>query len=83
MPVYQLHVAVALAVTLVVSLVAYLAYGIQEKTTLPTYVEGEEGLSRDPFDVTKPEDFVDGTPIDEDGFWKRVRGRVLPGEPMC
>jgi len=26
----------------------------------------------DPFDVTKPEDIIDGYPIDEDGFWERV-----------
>ena len=75
MPVYQFHVAVALTVTLVVSLVAYLASGVWEKTARKC--EGDR------LDVTKPEDFVDGTPIDEDGFWKRVRGRVLPGEPMC
>jgi len=26
----------------------------------------------DSFDVTKPEDIIDGYPIDEDGFWERV-----------
>ena len=36
-------------------------------------VEGEEGLLRDPFDVTEPEDLVDGQPVDEERFWNRVR----------
>jgi len=35
-------------------------------------VEQLEGL-RDPFDVTVPEDIVDGEPIDGDKFWAGVR----------
>ncbi|TFK92526.1 multidrug resistance-associated ABC transporter [Polyporus arcularius HHB13444] len=74
---YQLHVAIALTVTLSASLISYLASGTNEKrTALPTFAEGE-GLTRDPFDVTKPEDFIDGTPVDEDDFWKRMRLRKL------
>ena len=79
MPQYQLHVAIALAVTLVGSFTAYVYSGSKSrKDALPTFVEGEEGLARDPFDVTKPEDFVDGAPVNEDGFWKQVR--VAPCE---
>ncbi|KAF9031702.1 multidrug resistance-associated ABC transporter [Hymenopellis radicata] len=33
--------------------------------------------SVDPFDVTQPIDFVDGTPINEDAFWERMRTRKL------
>ncbi|KAI0717016.1 multidrug resistance-associated ABC transporter [Earliella scabrosa] len=78
MPQYQLHVAIALAVTLVGSFTAYVYSGSKsQKDALPTFVEGEEGLARDPFDVTKPEDFVDGAPVNEDGFWKQMRLRKL------
>ncbi|RPD54947.1 multidrug resistance-associated ABC transporter [Lentinus tigrinus ALCF2SS1-7] len=78
MPAYQLPVAISLTVAIVPSLVGRLASGTKEKkTALPTFAEGEEGLIRDPFDVTKPEDFIDGTPIDEDGFWTRMRLRKL------
>ncbi|KAI0754233.1 multidrug resistance-associated ABC transporter [Daedaleopsis nitida] len=78
MPDYQLPVAIALAVTLVGSLTTY-AWSAKDagKTALPTFAEGEEALARDPFDVTKPEDLVDGTPVDEDAFWKRMRLRKL------
>ena len=77
MPVYQLHVAVALSVALLGSaaLFAFQSTGTnadEGKNTLPT-LEGDEGLARDPYDVTKPEDLVDGKPLDEERFWKRVR----------
>ncbi|KAG8904640.1 hypothetical protein FRB99_001405, partial [Tulasnella sp. 403] len=34
-------------------------------------LDGEE--KADPFDVSTPLDFIDGVPIDEDGFWARMR----------
>lgn len=74
MPPYQLHVAIAQAASAAGSLAAFtLATSQGGKNALPTSSDGEEDLSRDPFNVTKPEDFVDGTPIDEDHFWARVR----------
>ena len=76
MPAYQLHVAVALGVALLVSAVTYVLDGVrthEKQNTLVVPVEGEEGLSRDPFDVTEPEDLVDGQPVDEERFWNRVR----------
>ncbi|KZT35927.1 hypothetical protein SISSUDRAFT_1064088 [Sistotremastrum suecicum HHB10207 ss-3] len=33
--------------------------------------------SKDPFDVTKPEDAIDGQPLDEDRFWHRMRLRKI------
>ena len=82
MPVYQLHVAVALSVALLGSAVlfAYQSTGTnadEGKNALPI-LEGDEGLARDPYDVTKPEDLVDGKPLDEERFWKRVRLTSAP-----
>lgn len=74
MPQYQLPVAIALGVTLGGSLAEYALHRSSERTNaLPTFLEGEEGLARDPFDVTKPEDLIDGIPLDEEGFWRKVR----------
>ncbi|KAL1948837.1 hypothetical protein VTO73DRAFT_10643 [Trametes versicolor] len=74
MPEYQLHVAIALTAGLATSLGLFLLAGPEEKkTALPTFVEGDEALERDPFDVATAEDFVDGTPIDEQRFWSKMR----------
>ncbi|KAG6829812.1 hypothetical protein H0H87_010041 [Tephrocybe sp. NHM501043] len=35
----------------------------------------EETSAHDPFDVTKPEDVVDGYPIDGDEFWSKMKWR--------
>ncbi|PIL23137.1 ATP-binding cassette transporter [Ganoderma sinense ZZ0214-1] len=81
MPAYQLHVAVALFVTLLGSAALFAfqtatAKSDEGKNALPT-LEDDEGLQRDPFDVTKPEDLVDGKPLDEERFWKRMALRKL------
>lgn len=44
---------------------------------LPVHAEDEHPASgfvaeADPFNVTTPEDIVDGYPVDADEFWKRV-----------
>ncbi|OSD05140.1 multidrug resistance-associated ABC transporter [Trametes coccinea BRFM310] len=78
MPEYQLHIAIALAIAGATSLGIFVFSGPQKKNdALPTFVEGTESLSRDPFDVTTPEDFVDGTPINEQQFWTKMRLRKL------
>ncbi|KAI9068084.1 multidrug resistance-associated ABC transporter [Trametes sanguinea] len=78
MPEYQLHVAIALAIASATSLGLFILSGPDKKNdALPTFVEGAESLSRDPFDVTAPEDFVDGTPINEQQFWTKMRIRKL------
>lgn len=70
MPEYQLHVAIALTAGLATSLGLFILTGPEEqKNALPTFVEGDEALERDPFDVATAEDFVDGAPIDEQQFW--------------
>ncbi len=78
MPEYQLHVAIALTAGLATSLGIFFLAGPEEhKNALPTFVEGDEALERDPFDVATAEDFVDGTPIDEQLFWHKVCGELL------
>lgn len=75
MPEYQLHVAIALTAGLVTSLGLFALAGPEEKkNALPTFVEGDEALERDPYDVATAEDFVDGVPIDEQRFWSKVCG---------
>ena len=75
MPEYQLHVAIALAIACATSLGLLVLAGPKDrKDALPTTSDGQEGLTRDPFDVTTPEDFVDGIPVDEQRFWTKVRG---------
>ncbi|KAH7925973.1 P-loop containing nucleoside triphosphate hydrolase protein [Leucogyrophana mollusca] len=77
MPRYQLHVAAALAGTalcswLILCLTRRPSEGkLQLPTTQGTSLEDE--LKHDPFDVTNPEDIVDGEPIDEDAFWRKMR----------
>ncbi|KAI0331721.1 multidrug resistance-associated ABC transporter [Cubamyces sp. BRFM 1775] len=78
MPEYQLHVAIALAIVCSTSLGLFILAGPKDqKDALPTFMEGQEGLARDPFDVTTPEDLVDGIPVDEHRFWTRMRLRKL------
>ncbi|OBZ67977.1 ATP-dependent bile acid permease [Grifola frondosa] len=78
MPQYQLQVAIALALSAVCSLGLFVFARPEEgKIQLPTYAEEEESSQQDPFDVTKPEDFIDGTPVDEERFWAKMRLRKL------
>lgn len=78
MPEYQLPIAAILAATAVGSiLVLYLTRPSQGKIQLPTHGELDESLTRDPFDVNRPEDVIDGYPINEEGFWKNVRFVLL------
>lgn len=76
---YQLPVAIVLAVSAACSLVVFVVLRPREgKIQLPT--DGEEVPQRDPFDVTKPTDFIDGTPVDAEAFWFRVRDEYLIGK---
>ncbi|KAI0338006.1 ATP-binding cassette transporter [Trametopsis cervina] len=73
---YQLPVVVALTATGLFS-------GGLLLVTKPT--EGKVKLldvvpdasSKDPFDVTRPEDVIDGEPVDEVNFWARMRLRKI------
>ena len=73
MPQYQLPIAAILTATGVGSiLILYLTSPQQPKVQLPTSGEQDESLLRDPFDVTRPEDLVDGYPINEEAFWNKA-----------
>ncbi|KAJ7635025.1 multidrug resistance-associated ABC transporter [Roridomyces roridus] len=77
MPLYQLEIAVALAVSAVGSSVfLYLNRPTEGKIQLPLHTEDND-LQVDPFDVTKPEDITDGYPIDGEAFWAKTRRRKL------
>lgn len=82
MPAFQFESAVFLAGCGLSSLLIYIIFRPTEgQIKLQTYNDQEsngegmelDGEKVDPFDVTKPEDLVDGYPIDEDGFWTKVR----------
>jgi hypothetical protein len=77
---YQLAVAILLAASVVCSLVTfYLTQPKEGKIKLS--VEHDDGYERgtqpDPFDVTIPEDMIDGHALDEHGFWVKVRADVM------
>lgn len=82
MPAYQLEVAITLAFFVGCSIFAYwLAQPKEGQIKLPEYQDDsdiardelEQEGKKDPFDVTNPEDFVDGYPLDEKGFYDKVR----------
>ncbi|KAF8178248.1 multidrug resistance-associated ABC transporter [Pholiota molesta] len=77
MPQYQLPIAGVLAASTLASLVVFFLTRTPEgKVQLPIRVQdGDLVPAHDAFDVTKPEDIVDGYPIDEDKFWTRMRWR--------
>jgi hypothetical protein len=66
---FQLEVAIALVIGAFSSLVIrYLTSRKAEGT-----IQLVEEDTHDPFDVTRPEDFVHGYPIDAESFWTSVR----------
>jgi len=75
MPPYQLLLAEALVGATIISSFAFvLVRSQQQKIHLPTVQDASlaDDVDQDPFNVTKPEDFIDGEPIDEDAFWAKV-----------
>ncbi|KII87771.1 hypothetical protein PLICRDRAFT_92667 [Plicaturopsis crispa FD-325 SS-3] len=74
MPRFQLEVAIALVVCAGISLLLFVLTNAKEgDIKLPVHANGEESLAKDPFDVTKPEDTIDGYPIDAEKFWIKMR----------
>ncbi|KAJ7853283.1 multidrug resistance-associated ABC transporter [Mycena olivaceomarginata] len=77
MPLYQLEIASALVASAFSSSVLfYLNRPVEGKIQLPLHSESDNSTD-DAFDVTKPEDIVDGYPIDEEGFWAKTKRRKL------
>ncbi|EIN08192.1 multidrug resistance-associated ABC transporter [Punctularia strigosozonata HHB-11173 SS5] len=81
MPEFQLPVAVVLAAGAVCSLVSYAAAHRNDtkegKIKLPAYASDPDVTASDAFNVTKPEDIVEGEPLDERQFWTWARLRKL------
>ena len=77
MPLFQLPVAVTLASTALLSL-AVRSYSASKwgEIALPVTLNDPLELRNDPFDVTSPEDIIDGEPIDETSFWLNVRSLI-------
>lgn len=75
MPQYQLPVAVSLGACASFSAAFFaLAKPVDSKVQLLEIVR--DATSRDPFDVTKAEDIINGEPIDEENFWSKVRAEL-------
>ncbi|KAH9036170.1 ATP-binding cassette transporter [Lactarius pseudohatsudake] len=77
---FQLPVAATLAGTGLLSLALRgLSASEQGKIALPITSDGPLESRPDPFDVTSPEDIIDGEPIDEASFWAnaKLRGALL------
>ncbi len=76
MPCLEFEISVVLMVCVVGSVVvSWIVRKQKGNIRLPTHVEDEHlatGFAADPFNVTLPEDIVDGYPVDADEFWKRV-----------
>ncbi len=86
MPLYQLPVSIVLFTAAFASFIIHLLTHPHEgKIKLPTFLQDadEHQPLKDPFDVTRPEDVVDGEPIDEDAFWSRVCGSFSPAKQQA
>ncbi|KAJ2928554.1 hypothetical protein H1R20_g8546, partial [Candolleomyces eurysporus] len=79
---FQFEVAITLAATAFASIVAFY-WGIRKqqeaKIQLPTHndeeLDGNRYSKHDPLEVTTPEDVIDGYPLEEEAFWRRMRWR--------
>ena len=70
----ELWVAIAFATSACSSSVVFYFTREQEgKIHLPTHESEDAVHGNDPFEVTTPEDIIDGYPIYEDAFWASVR----------
>ncbi|KAH9478408.1 ABC transporter 7 [Psilocybe cubensis] len=74
---YQLPIAIVLAVSTAASLIVFFLSRTQEgKIKLSNDDAADNEIyQHDAFDVTRPEDILDGFPIEEEQFWRRMRLR--------
>jgi hypothetical protein len=70
MPPYEFPVAIALVFSALFS--AFLLFLSQSREGTIKLLDENDSFHDDPFNVTKPEDIVDGEPIDAVEFWRRV-----------
>ncbi|KAL5499202.1 hypothetical protein ACEPAH_1720 [Sanghuangporus vaninii] len=82
MPRFQLEVDIVLCCAALLSAVIYVVQSRPKEgaVKLPIYEDSELNDAAefdDPFNVTKPEDVIDGYPIREGEFWSKIRMRKL------
>jgi hypothetical protein len=78
MPLFQFPVVITLATGALLSLVLFgWSTSKQGGIALPIVSDGPLESRHDPFDVTSPEDIIDGEPIDEAKFWVNVRSVIV------
>ena len=81
MPSFQFPVAVTLTSSALLSLAVHgFSASKRGEISLPVTLNDPLEPRSDPFDVTSPEDIIDGEPIDETSFWLNVRQYVLLSE---
>ena len=80
MPILHLEIGIFLCVCALLSFATLVrSWNNEGKIKLPLHENGQSedpwnsGEDHDPFDVTKPEDLIDGYPIKEELFWAKVR----------
>ncbi|TFK22452.1 ATP-binding cassette transporter [Coprinopsis marcescibilis] len=75
---FQVEIGAALIASAVSSSVAlyWSKKSGEGKIRLPVHGDGEHP-QHDPLDVTTPTDLIDGYPIDEEKFWRKMRWRKL------
>ena len=82
MPSFQLEVGIVLCCCALFSASVFLWQRRPEEGAVKLPIHNDEELdgaieSDDPFDVTKPEDVIDGYPIREEEFWRKVRRKSI------
>ncbi|KAF8211647.1 ATP-binding cassette transporter [Mycena galopus ATCC 62051] len=77
MPVYQLEISIALAVAAACSLALFAIHLSSEGKIQLSVNDEPNGQAYDPFDVSKPEDRLDGYPIKEAEFWDQMKRRKI------
>lgn len=68
---YQLHFAVTLTLSAIGSAATF--YLVNRNQNGKIKLTDDTAAGPDPFDITQPDDFVDGFPIEETEFWAQVR----------
>ncbi|RXW15952.1 hypothetical protein EST38_g9897, partial [Candolleomyces aberdarensis] len=80
---FQFEIAIILAASVIASILAFYWAKQQEdaKIRLPTHndeaLDDDHHSGHDPLEVTTPEDVIDGYPLEEEAFWRRMRWRKI------
>ena len=82
MPQFEFEIGIFLLCCALVSIAVFLFESLSQEGKLKLPTHGEDFLNvaleiDDPFDVTKPEDIIDGDPIRENEFWAAVSNSMF------